>query len=85
MEEIEINEKIYKFYLNFDSNIKDEKYDRCISEEFRNQLSKEFNFPQGHRWKFDEWFSIQEKAFKLLLNLNKIDEKEYNFYCQKVL
>ena len=66
---------IIDFYNNFVLKNKEyltEKWERGLCEEYRNSLAKHFGFPQGHRWEYEEWFDIQEKAFKLLLEKNLI-------------
>ena len=77
-------DKIEEFYNYFITNNEcyiTDKWNRCLVEEYRNSLSKYFGFPQGHRWKYDEWFEIQDKAFNLLVKLNRISETERKFYC----
>ena len=77
-------EKIIIFYNEFIINNKQyitEKWNRCLVEEYRNSLSKYFGFPQGHRWKYDEWFDIQDEAFDLLFNEGRISIEEKKFYC----
>ena len=77
---------IIDFYNNFVLKNKDyltEKWERGLCEEYRNSLAKHFGFPQGHRWEYENWFDIQEKAFKLLLEKNLITNDEYIFYIKK--
>lgn len=79
-----MEEKILDFYNKFIILYKNNTYDRCIIEHYRNELSKLFNIPCGHRWKFDEWFKIQEYGLKLLLDCGKITENEFKFYTLKI-
>ncbi|MBR6516911.1 MAG: hypothetical protein IKT40_08750 [Bacilli bacterium] len=75
--------KIINFVNNFIIEYKNSTYDRCIIEHFRNELSKHFNIPCGHRFKFEEWFEIQDYAFELLLINNKITKNEFEFYIKR--
>ncbi len=79
-----MEEKILYFYNEFIILYKNNKYDRCIIEHYRNELSKLFKFPCGHRWKFNEWFNIQEYGFKLLLDGGKITKDEFEFYTMRI-
>ena len=63
----------YEDYVKSNPQFNQVKWERCEFEEYRN--------PQGHRWKFPEWFDIQDVAFKILVDKRKITEEEYKFYC----
>lgn len=67
------------YHKNFTKN-----YERCFIEEYRNMVSKHFKIPSGHRWKYDEWFTIQEYAMELLVNGNYITNESKKFYCLKI-
>lgn len=71
----------YNYYINKNKEYNHSKWSRCEFEEYRNCLAKFLNYPQGHRWKFPEWFDIQDIAFKILVDEGKISEEEYKFYC----
>jgi hypothetical protein len=58
--------------------------ERCVIEEYRNNLSKIFNIPSGHRWQFDEWYEILDYAMQLLVDNNYITEQSKNFYCYRI-
>lgn len=60
------------------------KYERCVIEEYRNTISKMFNIPSGHRWKFKEWYDIQNYAMQLLVDDGFIDETSKSFYCKQI-
>ena len=77
-------DKILCFYEKFIKEYNYDKWERYVVEQFRNDLSKEFGFPQGHRWQFDEWFILQDKAFNILLEKQKITKEEKVFYCKKI-
>lgn len=74
---------IIDFYNKFVEIYKYDKWERCVVEQYRNDLSKAFGFPQGHRWKFDEWWTLQDEAFDLLVEKGKISKKERDFYCMR--
>ena len=74
-------EKIIDFYKKFIITYDYVVWDRCICEQYRNDLAKAFGFPQGHRWKYDEWWVLQDEAFELLVKEGKITEEEKKFYC----
>ena len=71
----------YEDYVKSNPQFNQVKWERCEFEEYRNCLSKFLKYPQGHRWKFHEWFDIQDVAFKILVDKRKITEEEYKFYC----
>ncbi len=71
----------YEDYVKSNPQFNQVKWERCEFEEYRNCLSKFLKCPQGHRWKFPEWFDIQDVAFKILVDKRKITEEEYKFYC----
>lgn len=77
MNKDEIKEFYNKFIITYNYDV----WDRCICEQYRNDLAKAFGFPQGHRWKYDEWWVLQDEAFDLLVKENKISNEEKNFYC----
>lgn len=71
----------YEDYVKSNPQFNQVRWERCEFEEYRNCLSKFLKYPQGHRWKFSEWFDIQDVAFKILVDKGKITEEEYKFYC----
>ena len=71
----------YEDYVKSNPQFNQVKWERCEFEEYRNCLSKFLKYPQGHRWKFPEWFDIQDVAFKILVDKRKITEEENKFYC----
>lgn len=73
----------YENYVKTNPQINQNKWERCEFEEYRNCLTKHIKYPQGHRWKYPDWFDIQEIAFKVLVDKGKITDDEYKFYCQK--
>lgn len=75
--------EFYEKYINNFSEYNHEKWGRCEFESYRNELTKHLKYPQGHRWKYPDWFDIQDIAFKILVDKGKISENEYKFYCQK--
>ena len=79
-----MRDKIIEFYNNFLKSYSNIEYDRCLLEHYRNELSKLFNIPCGHRWKFEDWFMIQKIGFGLLLNDGKISKSEFEFYTKRI-
>ena len=75
--------EFYNYFISNNKNYITDKWDRCLVEEYRNSLSKFFGFPQGHRWKYEEWFDVQDKAFDLLVQFNRISKEERDFYCKR--
>lgn len=74
-------EAIIDFYKKFINEYCYDIWERDIVEQFRNDLAKAFGFPQGHRWKFDEWWLLQDEAFDLLVKEGKITKEQRDWYC----
>lgn len=59
-------------------------WERDCLEQFRNDFSKAFGYPQGHRWKIEGWYELQDEAFSYITEKGHIYDYEKEFHCQKV-
>jgi hypothetical protein len=84
---MEDKNKINNFYLSFIRQYRNcfpYHIERCIIEEYRNNLSRLFKIPSGHRWQYKEWYPIQEYAMQLLVNDGFISKESKEFYCKPI-